>query len=305
MKNKLIIAALLFVCIGCKSFAQKVDFSSYLASSGGVHTTTASVVNMNGKIFENPPDLIPKIFAKDIISIPDRFEYGLAISPNWDEIFFSAENPGGGLMVMRKLADGTWTNPEVANLRKNRSWEFEAFYSSDGQKLFFSSDVNDTSRIWYAEKELNNWFLPKMLDSPVNSTPVFWATVSNDNTMYYTNLAVFRIYKSNLVNSKYLKIENIGLPFGVHPFVSRDGSFILFNGKGDIYITFKDKDEKWSNPIKLGSLINTSEYVETCPSLSPDEKYIFFSRYNDLNEKSDIYWVSSSIIDKIRKQVFN
>ncbi|MBI5220075.1 MAG: PD40 domain-containing protein [Bacteroidia bacterium] len=259
---------------------------------------------IEGTIFDNPPDSIPKIFGKGIISITDRFEYGLAISPTWDEVFFTAEEPGDGLMVMRKLADRTWTQPEVADLRKNKSWEFEAFYSPNGEKLFFSSNVNDTSRIWFADKEKNKWSLPKLLDSPVNSTPVFWATVSDDNTMYYTNLSVFRIYKSILVNNKYSKTENLGLPFGAHPFVSRDGNFILFNGKGDIYITFKDKNEKWSNPIKLGILINTSEYNETCPSLSPDEKYIFFSRYNDLNEKSDIYWVSSGIIEKIRKQVF-
>lgn len=257
--------------------------------------------HLSHNIFANPPDSIPKLFAKGIISLPDRYEYGLAISPAYDEIFFTAEEPNG-LMVMRKLADGNWTSPEVADLRKNKSWEFEAFYTPDGQKLFFSSNVNDTSRIWYAEKENSNWVLPKLLDSPVNGTPVFWATVSEDNTMYYTNLAVFKIFKSKLIENKYLKTENLGLPFGVHPFVSSDGGFILFNGKGDIYITFKDKDEKWSNPIKLGTSINTSEYAETCPSLSPDQKFIFFSRYNDLNEKSDIYWVSSSIIEKIRKQ---
>jgi hypothetical protein len=45
------ITALLFVAIVSNIFAQKVDFSAYLASSGGVHTSTPSVVDKNGNIF--------------------------------------------------------------------------------------------------------------------------------------------------------------------------------------------------------------------------------------------------------------
>jgi len=50
MKTLIIISIL---CLGIASgiFAQKVDFSGYLASSGGVHTSTPSVVDKNGNIF--------------------------------------------------------------------------------------------------------------------------------------------------------------------------------------------------------------------------------------------------------------
>jgi hypothetical protein len=46
-----IITALLFVSVVSNNFAQKIDFSGYLASSGGVHTSTPSVVDKNGNIF--------------------------------------------------------------------------------------------------------------------------------------------------------------------------------------------------------------------------------------------------------------
>jgi hypothetical protein len=254
-------------------------------------------------IFENPPDTIPKIFAAGIISIEDRYEYGLAISKDYEEVFYTAEGPGDGLMVMRRQNDGTWTIPKVANLRGNSSWEYEAFYNSDGQKLYFTSDINDTARLWFCIKNQTKWTLPELLDSPVNDTPVFWATFTNDNTMYYTNLAVFRIFRSQLTNERYVTIKDIGLPFGIHPFVSKDEDFILFNGKGDIYIAFKLDNNSWTEPITLGNQINTTDFNETCPSLSPDNKYIFFSRYNDLNKKSNIYWVSSKIIDEIRNEI--
>ncbi len=70
-------------------------------------------------------------------------------------------------------------------------------------------------------------------------------------------------------------------------------------GKLDIYLTYKQEDGSWSAPINLGPAVNT-EYSETCPSMSPDGKYIFFGRYNDLNDKSDIYWISSDIIKKLK-----
>ena len=51
MKDKLIITVLFFIGIIPNIIAQKVDFSSYLAASGGVHTSTPSVVDKSGNIF--------------------------------------------------------------------------------------------------------------------------------------------------------------------------------------------------------------------------------------------------------------
>lgn len=116
-------------------------------------------------------------------------------------------------------------------------------------------------------------------------------------------LANFQIYKSLLKVGHDKETEKGGLRFGIHSFISPDEDSILFNGKGDIYIAFKKVDGKWTEPIKLGNQINTIENDETCPSLSPDGKYIFFSRYNDKNGKSDIYWVHSNVIEKIRKEI--
>jgi hypothetical protein len=257
----------------------------------------------HNELFGNPPDSVPVVFARGIISLEDRYEYGLAISPDYREIFFTAEAPAKGLSVMKRLENGYWKAPQTANLRANGSWEFEAFYSTDGSKLYFSSDVNDTSRLWCATRSSSGWNAPFFLESPVNSTPVFWATFSRNNTMYYTNLSVFQIYKSKLFEGRYKETERAGLAFGLHPFISPDEDFLLFNGKGDIYIAFRTKEGKWSEPIKIGNKINTTEYDETCPSLSPDGKFIFFSRYNDRNGKSDIYWASSSIIDSIREKM--
>jgi len=243
------------------------------------------------------PDSIPEIFAPGIISVEDRYEYGLAISPDGNEIFFTASSPGLGLMVTRQI-NGKWTEPKAANLRGNNSWEFEAFYTVDGQKVYFSSHPGDLkSRLWFAEKDSTGWNEAKLLDSPINSKDVFWATFTSDFTMYYTNIKEAKIYKSKLENGMYQNIMDVGFSSAAHPFVSPDESYMLFNSKGDIYISYHQDNDKWSDPILLNDKINTS-FLETCPSLSPDGEYIFFSRYNDIENKSDIYWVRSNIIKK-------
>ncbi|TYA71702.1 hypothetical protein FUA24_19275 [Seonamhaeicola marinus] len=54
----------------------------------------------------------------------------------------------------------------------------------------------------------------------------------------------------------------------------------------------------------LGKKIN-SKYVEFSPSISPDGKYLFFSRRswidkNMKEQESDIYWVSTEIFNIIK-----
>lgn len=247
-----------------------------------------------------PPDSVPAIFAPGIVSVEGRYEYGLAISPDGGEIFFTAEDPGEGLMVTRRI-DGVWTGPEAAHLTRSGIWEFEAFYTVDGRKVFFSAiDKEGKCRIWCAAKDSSEWSPAAMLVSSVNDVDVFWATFATDGTMYYTDIKQRRIFRSKPHEGVYGRPEEAGIAFGVHPFVSPDGTFILFNAKNDIYAAFRQDDGTWGEPQRLGDRVNSSS-TETCPSLSPDGKYIFFSRYNDLEGKSNIYWVDSGIIEEARK----
>jgi len=42
------------------------------------------------------------------------------------------------------------------------------------------------------------------------------------------------------------------------------------------------------------------DYPCAFPYVSPDGKYLFFTSHDELNNESNIYWVNSSIIEKIR-----
>ena len=107
------------------------------------------------------------------------------------------------------------------------------------------------------------------------------------------------MYCSELQEQGYTEVKPVGIEFGSHPFPAFDESFLLFNGKGSIWVSFRLDGAGWTEPVSLGDLVN-SEHNETCPTLSPDGKYLFFSRYNEPEEKSNIYWVSSQIIDRLK-----
>lgn len=50
-RNKKLITIIFFISIVSNTFAQKIDFSAYLASGGGVHSSVSSVSDKNGNIF--------------------------------------------------------------------------------------------------------------------------------------------------------------------------------------------------------------------------------------------------------------
>jgi hypothetical protein len=255
---------------------------------------------------QTPPGRTAELFAPGVVSVEGRYEYGVAWSPDGNELFFTGEVEGEagdiptGLLVLRRN-DGAWTDPEVADLRREGKWEQEAFYTVDGQQLYFCSPVEEGEhKLWFCDREGDGWSKATLLDSPVNEPRiVFYATFTKDGTMYYTNVIERKIYVSPLVDGAYPSAAPAKLAFGGHPFVAPGGDFLLVDGKRDIWVAFPGEEGVWSEPVRLDQC-SSSEFGETCPSLTPDGKYIFFARYNEPGEVSNIYWVSSAIIEDRR-----
>lgn len=54
----------------------------------------------------------------------------------------------------------------------------------------------------------------------------------------------------------------------------------------DLYISFKDKNDNWGNPINMGAEINSS-LTQRFPVVSPDGKCFFFMRHTP---GQDFFW---------------
>ena len=262
-------------------------------------SSSAPAVMADAQLFGDPPKGdAPKIFGAGFISLEDRIEFGLSLSPDGREIFFTAGESGHGepvdLLVTRRSADGTWSEPVVANLCGTGRWEFEAFHSPDGRSLLLASQDSERQRpdspcrIWRAERSGGGWGKPVLLDAPVNSTDLFWPSLSRDGTLLVTDITKGVTVRSELKDGKYQAPRQLLEKGAVHATIPPDGSFVLCNKWAGIYVAFRQADGLWSDLLDVGPQINTKECQQTCPSLSPDGKYIFFSRYNDKNGKSDI-----------------
>lgn len=68
--------------------------------------------------------------------------------------------------------------------------------------------------------------------------------------------------------------------------VEREDSF----GSNDLYVSFKESEQKWSTPKNLGIGVN-SRYRETTPQLSEDKKTLYFSSTRPGLGGNDIYSV--------------
>ena len=66
----------------------------------------------------------------------------------------------------------------------------------------------------------------------------------------------------------------------------------------DLYVYFKKQDGTWTGPIDLGKEVN-SEFHDSNPRVTPDGKYLFFSR-ETIKYDSSIYWVSTDVIENLR-----
>lgn len=271
---------------------------------------------MNDKYFgQNPPGMTAEIFAPGIVSVNGRYEYGVSFTPDLEEIYFTAEIKGEGASVFfSKLIDKKWTSPEKANLTNGlKRAEMEAFVNHNGTKIYFTAYDSRDVRIWCATRSGNWWSNATLLDSPINDNDmVFYSTVAKNGDLFYKNVTKRKLYYAPNINGKFPETFETGIEYGSHGFIAPSQEFILIDAKKDndktkdkdIHICFKMKDGTWTKPINLGDGVN-SDFTESCPSISPDGKYLFFSRYNEEGGLPNIYWVSAEVIYRLQSEYLN
>lgn len=252
------------------------------------------------------------IFAPGIVSVNGRYEFAVSFTPDLEEIYFTGKRKGESSSIyFSKLIDKKWTNPKKANLTKGKRGEMEAFVNFSGNKIYFTASDSKGVEIWRANRSGNWWGNAIKLDSPINDDMVFYSNVAKNGDLYYKNVSKGKMYYAPNKNGKFPEIFEAGIEYGSHGFIAPSQDFMLIDAlkdndktkDKDIHVCFKKKDGAWTKPINLGSGVN-SNFNETCPSITPDGKYLFFSRYDEEGGLPNIYWVSSGIIENIKATIF-
>ena len=154
----------------------------------------------------------------------------------------------------------------------------------------------------------NYLFEPKNIGPAINSVYLeYYPSLTIDGKEMIFNRRINGdedFYESRLVNGEWstaMPIKgklNTNLNEGAQT-ISQDGQSLIFTGCNypegygncDLYISFKNKNNEWTEAENLGASVNTDSW-ESNPSLSPDKKDLYFSSNRPGGYGGKDIWVS-------------
>jgi len=294
---------------------------------------------------QKKPEMTSTIFAPNIVSTCLE-ELNSVFYPDGNEFYFSVHNPDFSTVFVIIKDKGSWNKPEPLSFTSKYS-DIDVSVSPDGQTLFFCSNRPISGKgepkkdhdIWFCKREANSWGKPIPLGEEINSDKEdFYPVVSKNGTLYFNSQregeGTNDIYMSKFIDGKYSKAEKLNKAINSEyrefdAYIEPDEKFIIFasdrpenNGRGDLYISFKNEDGTWAAAKNMGTTIN-GVGPEFSPYLSPDGKYLFYTRQTwtpitDIKEpltydyfirahnsydnlSTNIWWIDSKIIEELKK----
>ena len=268
------------------------------------------------------PSIEPKVFAKHFITKDSVSEFGSVFNEAGNEFFFAIDSAGRAKIKYTTIRKGKWIEP--ITIISDATYSFnDPFLSPDESKLYYISDLlkneKDTIKdydIWYSERQGQEWSAPINAGTSINSDGnEYYMSFTSDGSMYFaTNKESderkkhdFDIYKAQYINGAFLKPQKLGdainsKRYEADVFISPDESYIIYcsarksgYGRGDLYISFKNDMDEWTQAVNMGEPINTEGH-ELCPFVSKDGKYLFYT------SNQDIYWVSTEVIELMKTE---
>jgi hypothetical protein len=240
------------------------------------------------------------LFAPGIISTGD-YESHAIFTPDGREMYFlkMAPNFSRWTIFVSHHRDGRWSEPEVAPF-SGQYQDADPYITADGKHFYFISDRpveaggerQSHHDIWVMDKTESGWSAPRHLPAPVNrDADSYYPIVLKNGTLYFGSQrrdsnGLGDIYRAVPQKNSTYAVENLGPPVNTsageyEAFVTEDEQLLLLAatrrpdslGDYDLYLSHKQGDGKWSEPVNLGPEINSTAR-ELSPKLTPGGKYL-------------------------------
>jgi len=219
----------------------------------------------------------------------------------------------GGVFIIENTSEG-WTAPElIESIEEYSPWA--PCLSPDANSIYFARGLPESERNLYrCDRTAFGWADPQVLGPPLSSpSPEITCSIAANNSIYFGSIrkggkfgGISIIFAAPCIDNTwpqviYISMHNQREGRPADPGIAPDESFMVFTainvpggyGHRDIYLTLRLPDGTWSKPRNLGPRIN-STYIEQSPRISPDKKYLFFTRsdgWDPRKHSADIYWV--------------
>ena len=275
-----------------------------------------------GAYLDQPaPGLTPEPFAPGVIADPDRYEFGIAASADGRELFFGVSREGfRGEILWTRFTDGSWTEPEPILTHPTITYA-DPHLSRDGSRLYFISsqplegdEASDTRDIWFVRRSRSGWSEPEHLGNTINSAAnEFYVSFADDGTLAFASdrnaqrdgdfdLFLATREGAGFATPQPLEGNANTNAYEADPFLAPDGSYVVFSStrrrgyRRDLFVSFRQPDNTWSEAVSLGERINTPA-IEFCPFVTRDGRFLFYT------SNEDIFWVDAAVIDLAREQL--
>jgi uncharacterized membrane protein/dienelactone hydrolase len=244
---------------------------------------------------QTPPGDDPQVFAPGLVSVDGRNTHALQFSPDERFAIFSRYPDGTSFRVRTGQA------PEPVPFHGK-----EVSFDRSRQRIFYY----DRGDLYY----VRDGATPVRLPASINTAETeYYPSVTAKDNLYFSRGGAWpaaRIFRAPLQGEGFGEPMDLGDPINrggaSHAFVASDESYMLFNSpragshtQNDIWVSFRNPDGSWGTPSNLGPGINSHAQAVLCPTVSPDGKYLFFTRLQE-NRTGFIYWVSTRVIEQLR-----
>jgi hypothetical protein len=279
-----------------------------------------------------PPGTTPVRFAPGIVSTP-AIEINGVFRPDFREFFFARQIDGVFTLVRSTLNGSRWTDPEALPVfpAGGQGMAVDMAYSPDGRELFFLGRFkpgiphNEAPiDIWMIRQNAGRWSTAELVGPPVSTqASEVYPTVVADGSLYFTSNRPGGHGGTDIYRAPRLADGGFGTPVNIgsppnsasgegDTFAAPDERYLIFSssraggfGRSDLYVSFRSTDSTWGQPINLGPSINTAD-VDFCPMVTPDGRYLFFSRrYGgptwETTTGADVFWVDMAAVERSRR----
>jgi hypothetical protein len=250
------------------------------------------------------PGKAPQIFGKGTVSVDGRNTHAVRFSPDGRMLIFS-RYPDGTSYQMVRTKDG-WSEPVKTSFTGK-----EVAFDASGKRLFYY-DKGDIFCIRCGE---NGFSEPNKLGGNINTKETeYYPCMTARGTLYFSRNGKWdkgRIMAAAPEGDGFSRPvelpECINKGGASHGFVAPDEGYLLFNSPregshtgNDIWVSFRKEDGGWGEPANLGKSINCDAMAVLCPTVSPDGKYLFFTRLQEDGKAGYVWWVSTEVIHELR-----
>ena len=265
---------------------------------------------------QTPPGSTAQVFAPGLISDtrPVTSECGGTFSADGNTFCFTRCYMRGSQLIggvhITENSDQGWTAPKlVESIKESGIPAWGPCLSPDANSIYFTyALVQPLSKrnLYRCDRTAQGWSVPQVLGPPLSSCRELTCCIAMNNTLYFGSgreggPTKSLIWFAPFIDNTWPEAINHSV-IGGDPGIAPDESFMVFTnmnqaggyGQRDICITLRLPDGTWSVPKNLGPRIN-SAYFEHSPRISPDKKYLFFTRANGWDPRkhnADIYWVA-------------